>query len=89
MGVTMRRVVDESGREWIVTAREEETPRHHGRWYMTFVQADDEAAECPYPDVRWQTYETGERTIQTMSDFELKRRLTSAVSRRAARASGV
>ena len=81
----MRSIRDESGTEWIADAREEETPRHHGRWYMIFRRADG-AAEFPLPEFRWQTYETAERTIQTMSDFELRRRLLAGSARRTAQA---
>jgi hypothetical protein len=82
----MREFSDESGHEWLATAREEQTPRHHGRWYMVFHEAGDESMLLPMPEVRWQTHATAERTLRTMSLFELRRRLTIARVR-AARAS--
>ena len=83
----MRSIMDETGAEWIADAREEETPRHHGRWYMVFRRADG-TAEFPLPEFRWQTCETAERSIGTMSEFELRRRLLGAAARRTAQAIG-
>lgn len=78
----MRSFIDGSGREWIVTAREEETPRHHGRWYLIFHPADKAVGqELPLPEVHWQTRETAERTILSLSAVELRRRLRVAVDR--------
>ncbi|MBI4545594.1 MAG: hypothetical protein HY703_10385 [Gemmatimonadetes bacterium] len=83
----MRAFSDESGRDWIATAREEATPRHFGRWYLLLYPADRPDAELPLPEVRWQTRATAERTVATMSTFELLRRLRMALARRP-RASG-
>jgi|GEM_PF-480625 len=70
----MRNFTDEQGATWIADVREEATPRHHGRWYLLFRNAQD-GSEIEMPEVRWQTRATGERTIRTMADFELRRRL--------------
>lgn len=77
----MRTFLDDTGREWVATAREENTPRHHGRWYMVFHPLDDPSAELPVPEVRWQTAQSAERTLRTMAEFELVRRLISARAR--------
>jgi len=69
----MKTFADESGAEWTATAHEEATPRHHGRWYLVFQGPGD--GELAMPEVRWQTRETAERTLRTMSDFELRRRM--------------
>jgi hypothetical protein len=71
----MRSFIDEAGQDWIVTAREEETPRHHGRWYLLFHPAADTGQALPMPEVQWQTRETAERTILSLSESELRRRL--------------
>ena len=71
----MRQFTDEAGATWVVTVREERTPRHHQRWYLVFHEAAAEATLLPMPEVRWQTRATAERTIRTMSEFELRRRL--------------
>lgn len=77
----MKRFTDDGGREWVATALEEETPRHHGRWYLVLHPADGSGPELMLPEVRWQTRETAHRTLRTMSDFELRRRLRIASGR--------
>ncbi len=74
----MRTFTDEEGREWVAMAAEEDVPRHHGRWYMLIRSARDEGPELVLPEVRWQTLHTAERSINTMSRFELVRRLRMA-----------
>jgi hypothetical protein len=71
----MKQFRDDSGGEWVATAREEQTPRHHGRWYLVFHVAGDADAVFAMPEVRWQTRATAERTLNSMSEFELRRRL--------------
>lgn len=78
----MRPFTDESGRDWVATAIEEDTPRHHGRWYLVFHPTTAETPLLSMPEVRWQTRATAERTIRTMSLFELQRRV-AALARRA------
>lgn len=73
---------DQTGREWIVTAREESTPRHHGRWYLVFLPADSPDVEYPMNEIRWKNAETAARTIATMSPLELAKRLTIVRQRR-------
>jgi hypothetical protein len=80
----MKQFTDEQGREWIATAVEENTSRHHGRWYMVFEPSNNAGEKLPVPEVRWQTAATADRTLRTMSDFELRRRLSSALTRYAA-----
>ena len=77
----MRSFTDESGQEWVATSLEEETPRHHGRWYLVFHPAGQEDRSVTLPDVRWQSRETAERTLGTMSEAELRRRLRIAIER--------
>lgn len=71
----MKHFTGEDGREWVASAREEDSPRHHGRWYMTLGPADGDGDELALPEVRWQSRRAAERTLATMSDFELRRRL--------------
>lgn len=78
----MRTFSDTTGSEWIASAREEETPRHHGRWFLTFRTTTAGApADYALPEIRWQNRQTAERTIRTMSDGELRRRLDLARAR--------
>jgi hypothetical protein len=69
------------GSEWVATAREEQTQRHHGRWYLVLHPADRAGDALMIPEVRWQSRHTAERTLRTMSDFELRRRLRMATGR--------
>jgi hypothetical protein len=77
----MRKFTSEDGREWVATAAEEDAPRHHGRWYMMIRPVADPDVELVLPEVRWQTPYTAERSIRTMSEFELRRRLRMATNR--------
>ena len=78
----MKDFEDAAGGAWTATALEEETPRHHGRWHLVFHPAGAPEDVYVVPDVRWQTRATAERTLRTMSVFELRRRLTTARARR-------
>ena len=80
----MRTFQSEAGQVWVAGAREEDTPRHHGRWYMILHPQDDETAVLALPEIRWQTRASAERTLETMSLFELRRRLDIALRRAAA-----
>lgn len=83
----MKDFTDGHGNAWVATVTEEDTPRHHGRWYLVFHPAGAETPRLPVPEVRWQTEETAERTLATMSLFELRRRL-SGMQRRAGAEAG-
>jgi hypothetical protein len=69
----MRTFEDVNGESWVASAREEDTPRHHTRWYLIFEGQD--GSELAMPEVRWQTRATAERTLRVMSEFELRRRI--------------
>lgn len=78
----MRQFEDGDGKTWVARAIEETTtPRHHGRWYLVFQPFDAPTQTYPVPEIRWQTAATAVRTLKTMSEFELRRRLGSAVLR--------
>jgi len=77
----MRSFQDAAGREWLADAMEEDTPRHHGRWYLVFRPATGDGPVLSMPEVRWQTRETAARTINTMSLAELRRRLAAVRAR--------
>ena len=70
----MRTFTDEQGASWVAGAREEHTPRHHGRWYLVFHEEGSDQLFV-MPEVRWQTSATAARTLRSMSEFELRRRL--------------
>jgi hypothetical protein len=77
----MRTFLDAAGRAWVASAREESTPRHHGRWYLVFHPEGGPDDLFAMPEVRWQTAATAERTLRTMSEFELRRRLDNVLRR--------
>lgn len=77
----MRTFEDSTGRRWVATAREEATPRHHGRWHLVFHPEDDPGSLLPMAEVRWQSRHTAERTLRTMSEVELRRRLAVVLAR--------
>lgn len=76
----MRTFIDVEGHTWVAEAREEKTPRHHGRWYLVFRPATG-AGLYELPEVRWQTRSSAERILNTMSTFELRRRLKTVRAR--------
>jgi hypothetical protein len=76
----MRSFSDENGQVWQAEVHEEQVPRHHGRWYLVFKQGNG-AAPLPMPEVRWQTRSSAERILNTMSEFELRRRLKNVRAR--------
>lgn len=77
----MKLFTAEDGREWVATAREEDTPRHHGRWYLVLRPADGQGTDLALPEIRWKNQNTAQRTLETMSEFELRRRLRMAARR--------
>jgi len=77
----MRKFTDEHGGGWIAGVKEEKTPRHHGRWYLVFHPDGGDTPSLATPEVRWQSQASAERTIGTMSLFELRRRLAGAERR--------
>jgi len=81
----MKTFRDENGQNWIATATREDTQRHHGTWYLIFHPEGDYTRKLEVAEVRWQTRATAERTLLTMSEYELRRRLQSAIARHSAR----
>lgn len=77
----MKSFQTENGERWVAGAAREDTERHHGVWYMVFHREGNVSERLPVGEVRWQTRATAERTLLTMSDFELRRRLQSAIAR--------
>lgn len=79
----MREFTDQSGNEWIASVASEEGPDYKGRFYFVMrpQEGDDRVALV---DVRWNSERTAQRTLETMSLVELRRRLRSAVGRQAA-----
>jgi hypothetical protein len=78
----MRVFQDHEGRSWVASVRERPGLDYKGRFY--FFAHPEEAGEeegVELIDVRWNTRQTAERTLATMSLVELRRRLRSAAGR--------
>ncbi len=78
----MRNFVDHDGQVWTATARRREGPDYKGRYYLV-MRRDEDGLEVALPEVRWNSERTAERTLQTMSEWELRRRLRAALARTA------
>ena len=80
----MRKFLDSDGRAWVAAVRSEAGLDFKGRHRLCFNPEDPEDAEdegFELLDVRWNSQGTAERTLATMSDVELRRRLRSALGR--------
>lgn len=76
----MREFTDGQGAAWIATVRERVGPDYKGRFYF-WVEPKAGGEGVPLLDVRWNSARTAERTLKTMSEVELRRRLRSALGR--------
>lgn len=77
----MRQFTDREGRAWEAFAREEDGTDYKGRFHMVIRPAGDASADYPLEDIRWNNLRTADRTLETMSVVELRRRLRSALGR--------
>ncbi len=76
----MREFVDGSGAAWVASVRERPGPDYKGRYFF-FLEPDGGGDGLALLDVRWNSERTARRTLETMSDVELRRRLRSALGR--------
>lgn len=86
----MREFKDDTGKTWVAAVQERPGDDYKGRYF--FVARPKEGGDeggFPLDDVRWNTEKTAERTLQTMSEKELRRRLKIALGRGMGRASMV
>ena len=86
----MREFKDDSGKAWVATVQERPGDDYKGRFaFVARPEEGGEDTEYPLDDVRWNTEKTAERTLQTMSEKELRRRLKIALGRGMGRPSTV
>lgn len=94
----MRHFNDEQGRPWVASVGRTESGDYKGQFFLVMARreggsegdagpADERACEAerealPLNDVRWNSAKTADRTLATMSDVELRRRLRAALGRR-------
>lgn len=76
----MKEFVDRAGAPWVATVRERPGPDYKGRYYF-FFEPRDGGEGVALVDVRWNSEQTAQRTLETMSEVELRRRLRSAFGR--------
>jgi len=76
----MREFSDGQGAAWSATVRERVGPDYKGRYYF-WVEPKGGGEGVALLDVRWNSARTAERTLKTMSEVELRRRLRSALGR--------
>ncbi len=77
----MRSFRDAKGTEWIASFEREEGGDYKGRYALALAPASGKEGAARLSEVRWNSPKTAERTLATMSLFELRRRLRSARSR--------
>jgi len=78
----MREFQDQEGKDWVATVGKREGLDFKGRYYFVLRPRDgDEGEAVELTDVRWNSEKTARRTLETMSDVELRRRLRSARGR--------
>lgn len=87
----MRTFQDESGRGWVAGVGHRPGVDYQGRYFFVFHPEGAAGAEgsgggeLALPEIRWNSERTARRTLETMSEVELRRRLRSARGRVAER----
>jgi hypothetical protein len=78
----LRDFTDADGRGWTASVREEQGTDYKGRLYLVLTPHDGSAADAvSLENIRWNSEQTARRTLETMSEVELRRRLRSALGR--------
>ena len=77
----IRQFADHQGNQWTASVHRADGPDYKGRYVMVLENYSGQGIALK--DIRWNTEETAYRTLQTMSDVELRRRLRSATGRSA------
>lgn len=82
----MRTFQDDRGRTWSASVRERPGPDYKGRFHLFMTpEGDDGEADgrggVALLDIRWNTERTARRTLETMSEVELRRRLRQGLGR--------
>ena len=76
----MREFQDEQGQAWTASVTKREGPNYKGAFH--FIMSPAEGGDTvELSDIRWNTERTAQRTLDTMSEVELRRRLRSAQGR--------
>lgn len=78
----MREFTDQDGNTWVAQVATRDGFDYKGRYYLALRPADG-GDEVALTDIQWNSERTAERTLETMSVVELRRRLRSALGRAA------
>lgn len=79
----MREFQDDQGATWVASVGKRPGDNYKGRHWLVMMPEGDDAEENAVEllDVRWNSLKTAERTLNTMSERELRRRLRWALGR--------
>lgn len=78
--MSFRDFTDEQGTTWTASVAERDGIDYKGRWHLVLTAADS-GARVELSGIRWNNEATAARTLETMSEVELRRRLRSARGR--------
>ncbi|HIF07350.1 MAG TPA: hypothetical protein EYQ64_10485 [Gemmatimonadetes bacterium] len=79
----MRKFTDSDGETWVATLRSDAGLDYKGRHHLYLHPEGAEDEGLPLLDVKWNSQLSAERTLDSMSGVELRRRLRSALGRSA------
>ena len=80
----MREFADGAGVVWVASVRERFGDDYKGRFsFILTPRGEGDGEPVGLVDICWNSLETAERTLRTMSETELRRRLYSAMGRSA------
>ncbi len=69
----MRKFQDEHGRTWVASVRARPGEDYKGRYGLVMApEGASREEEVELVDVRWNSVKTADRTLQTMSEVELR-----------------
>ena len=78
----MRSFVDGTGRAWMASVRKRAGLDYKGRYHLSLAPEGGGAEEAvDLLDIRWNSERTARRTLETMSEVELRRRLRQGLGR--------
>ncbi len=81
----MRDFTDSAGATWHASVQERSGTDYKGRFeFVVWPDGGNPAEDAlPLEEIRWNSEATAERTLRTMSELELRRRLRTALGRSA------
>lgn len=78
----MREFRDGEGTSWVASVQEREGDDYKGRFSFSFSPAGGSQEDGVFlAEVQWNSPRTAQRTLDTMSEVELRKRLKTALGR--------